>query len=160
MWMAVGLMVAGLIAIIIEFFVPAGGLVGILGLASIIGGVVYAFINYGTTIGSIFLFVALIAVPLIIVIYFKVFPRTFIGKWLILGEAQNREKGYATYTEEKYADLIGKEGVAMTVLRPAGRALIDNKKYSVVTAGDYIEAERKIKVLKVEGSRIIVAKGG
>ena len=53
MWMAVGLMIAGLIAIIIEFFVPAGGLVGVLGLASIIGGVVYAFINYGTTAGSI-----------------------------------------------------------------------------------------------------------
>ncbi len=160
MWLAIGLLIAGLIAIIVEFFVPAGGLVGILGAGCIIGSVVMVFVEHGSVLGSIFLLIALVVVPLLIIFYFKVFPRTFMGRRLILGEVQKREGGFASYTAEKYTDLAGKEGTVLTDLRPSGRVLIDSRKYSVVTAGEYIEEGRHVKVIKVEGSRIIVREGG
>jgi membrane-bound serine protease (ClpP class) len=156
MWLPVCLLLVGLVAVIVELFVPAAGLVGLLGLGSIIGGVVTAYRDHGVLMGSIMLISALVLVPLFIILYFKVFPRTFMGKRLILHSTQEREKGYASYTAARYEDLVGKEGTAMTVLRPSGAVMIEERKYSVVTGGEFIDAGSRVRVLKVEGSRIIV----
>jgi membrane-bound serine protease (ClpP class) len=155
-WLSVGLMAVGLIAVIVELFVPAAGLVGLLGLGSIIGSVVTAYRDHGTVMGTVMLVTALVLVPLCIILYFKIFPRTFIGRRLILHDTQDREKGYASYTASRYEDLLGSEGTAITVLRPSGSARIDEHKYSVVTGGEYLDAGSRVRVIKVEGSRIIV----
>ena len=162
MLLSIGLLLIGLIAIIVEFFVPAMGLVGILGAGSIGGSVVLVFIQKGTMLGSIFLIVVLIIVPFFIAVCFKIFPHTFMGKRLILGNVQKREGGYASYSAERYIDLNGKMGTTLTVLRPSGIVLIEKKKYSVVTAGEYIDKGLQVRVVKTEGSRIIVreAQGG
>ena len=82
---SLGLCLAGLVAIIIEFFVPAAGIIGVLGLGSIVGGIVVAYRVYGTVIGSIYLIGAAIATPAVVIMYFKLFPKSFVGRWLILG---------------------------------------------------------------------------
>ncbi len=156
MWLSVGLLLVGLIAVIVELFVPAGGLVGLLGLGSIIGGVVTAYQDHGVVMGSIMLASALVLVPVFIILYFKIFPRTFMGKRLILHGSQERESGYTSYTASRYADLVGKEGSAVTVLRPSGSVVIEGRKYSVVTGGEYLDVGSRVRVLTVEGSRIIV----
>jgi membrane-bound serine protease (ClpP class) len=58
--------------------------------------------------------------------------------------------------EENYAALLGKTGVADSVLRPSGRALIDGKIYSVEAAAEFVEAGRGILVTRIRGNRIIV----
>jgi membrane-bound serine protease (ClpP class) len=156
MWLPVCLVLVGLIAVIVELFVPAAGLVGLLGLGSIIGGVVTAYRDYGVVMGSVMLVSALVLVPLLIILYFKIFPRTFIGRRLILHDTQERERGFASYTAARYEDLLGKEGTAVTVLRPSGSIMIEERKYSVVTGGDFVDAGSRVRVIKVEGSRIIV----
>ena len=55
-------------------------------------------------------------------------------------------------------DLLGKEGIALTVLRPSGTAVINNERLDVVTEGDFIDQNTKITVIKVEGVRIVVRK--
>jgi len=156
MWLPVSLMAVGLVAIIVELFVPAAGLVGLLGLGSIIGSVVTAYRDHGAVLGTVMLVSALVLVPLFIIFYFKVFPRTFIGRRLILHDTQERVNGFASYTASRYEDLVGKEGTAMTVLRPSGSAKIEERKYSVVTGGEYLDVGNRVQVIKVEGSRIIV----
>ena len=47
-------------------------------------------------------------------------------------------------------------GIALTVLRPAGTALIDGSRLDVVTSGEYIDAGATVEVILVEGSRIVV----
>jgi membrane-bound serine protease (ClpP class) len=54
------------------------------------------------------------------------------------------------------AGLIGKNGVATTTLRPAGKAKIEGKLVDVVTQGDFIEKGAQIRVLRLEGNRIVV----
>ena len=157
--LSLGLCLAGLAAIIIEFFVPAAGLIGVLGLGSIVGGIVLAYMRYGTSVGAAFLIGIVIVTPAIIALYFKLFPRSFIGRWLILRQDQRPEEGFSSYTQSRYAELTGKEGSALTSLRPSGMAMIDGGKHSVVTAGEFIEKGEQITVSKVEGSRIIVRKG-
>ena len=55
-------------------------------------------------------------------------------------------------------NLIGAEGKSFTVLRPSGTAIINNKRYDVVTAGEYIKRGTIIVVTAVEGSKIVVMK--
>jgi len=160
MWLAIGLAAAGILAIILEVFVPSAGIIGIAGLGSIIASVVIAYQRLGTLIGSIYLAVVLVLVPVFIVLYFKFFPRSPVGRWLISQDRQEPEKGYSSFTPEKYVDLIGKEGTSLTILRPVGMVRIDGQKYSAVTGGEFIEKNKPVKVVKVEGSRVVVRQGG
>ena len=160
MWLAIGLAAAGVLAIILEVFVPAGGIIGIAGVGSIIASVVIAYQRLGNLIGSIYLAVVLVLVPVFIVLYFKFFPRSPVGRWLISQDRQEPEKGYSSFTPEKYVDLIGKEGTSLTILRPVGMVRIDGQKYSAVTGGELIDKNKPVKVVKVEGSRVVVRQGG
>jgi membrane-bound serine protease (ClpP class) len=160
MWLAIGLAVAGVLAIILEAFVPAAGIIGIAGIGSIVAGIVIAYQRLGNLVGSIYLAVVLVLVPVFIVLYFRFFPRSPVGRWLISQDRQEPEKGYSSFTAEKYADLIGKEGVSLTILRPAGMVRIDGQKYSAVTGGEFIEKDKPVRVVKVEGSRVVVRQGG
>ncbi len=57
---------------------------------------------------------------------------------------------------ERDQALVGKQGVAMTVLRPAGKAQIGDDFVDVVSEGAFISAGRKIEVLAVSGNRVVV----
>jgi membrane-bound serine protease (ClpP class) len=57
--------------------------------------------------------------------------------------------------EEDYAALVGKIGVADSVLRPSGKAVFDDKVYDV-EADTFIESGRGIIVTRVRGNRIMV----
>jgi membrane-bound serine protease (ClpP class) len=160
MWLAIGLAAAGVLAIILEVFVPSAGIIAIAGLGSIIASIVIVYQRLGNLIGSIYLTVVLVLVPVFIVLYFRFFPRSPVGRWLISQDRQEPEKGYSSFTAEKYVDLIGKEGTSLTILRPVGMVRIDGQKYSAVTGGEFIEKDKPIKVVKVEGSRVVVRQGG
>jgi membrane-bound serine protease (ClpP class) len=54
--------------------------------------------------------------------------------------------------------MIGKTGIAYTVLRPSGKVLIDGVLYDAYTRGDYIEKNDKIKVISEEGTSLKVRK--
>lgn len=155
---AVGLCVAGLIAIIIEFFVPAAGIIGVLGIGSIVGGIVVAYTQYGTVVGSIFVICAAVITPIVVMLYFKIFPRSFVGRWLILGNKIDTASEEETEPSQPndVAALVGQTGTAVTILRPAGMARIDGRKHSVVTGGEFIEPGSAIVVTRVQGNRIHV----
>lgn len=157
--LSLALCLAGLAAVIIEFFVPAAGVIGVLGFGSIVGGIVLAYLRYGSAVGAAFLIGAVVATPVVIALYFKLFPKSFVGRWLILKGEQKVADGFAAYESKDYDDLVGADGVALTVLRPSGMAELGGTKHSVVTAGDFIERGERIRVVGVEGSRIIVRKG-
>lgn len=53
-------------------------------------------------------------------------------------------------------ELIGKEGTALTYLRPSGTAIFDEERLDVVSEGSFIAQGSTIKVVKVEGSRLVV----
>ncbi|MBI3829020.1 MAG: hypothetical protein HY291_05870 [Planctomycetes bacterium] len=56
----------------------------------------------------------------------------------------------------KISELVGKEGVAESVLRPAGKVRLDGHSYDASTEGEWVEAGRKVKVLEVRGSALRV----
>lgn len=174
LWSSFILLAVGILFIYIEIFVPAGGLIGLAGAGMIIAGVVLGYVYHDAATGTVVLFVSLIATPTAIVLGLKVFPKSPVGRKLILGappggragsddaEAEgpgSQGPGYKG-PESDGADVVrpGDEGEAMTVLRPSGTGRFGTRKLSVVTSGEYIERGARIRVTDVQGSRVVVRK--
>ncbi|MBI9106340.1 MAG: hypothetical protein JEZ04_06295 [Spirochaetales bacterium] len=155
MLLAAILLVIGIAIILLEFFIPSFGLIGLIGTASIVGSIVLAF-RVSSMAGSIFLIASLIIVPVLMMMFFKFFPRTFFGRKLILKRRFDSEDGFTSYSSEKYQELQGRTGTAETDLRPSGMILVEGRKLSAVTSGEYIEKGNPIVVIKIEGSRIVI----
>jgi membrane-bound serine protease (ClpP class) len=156
LWVPILLFVVGFIALFLELFIPAAGLIGAAGIVCMVVGTVLGYRSFGSTVGTLFLTGTLVGVPAMIVIGLKLFPKTFVGKRLILSFSQGQAEGFTSYTSERYENLLGREGEAVTMLRPSGMVLIDGRKHSVVTSGELIERGERIRVIKVEGSRVVV----
>ena len=73
---------------------------------------------------------------------------------MILTDSTNTEQGYVSNPNRM--DLLGVEGKAFTDLRPSGTALINDERVDVVSEGSFISKGTKVKVVKVEGSRVVV----
>lgn len=74
---------------------------------------------------------------------------------IALQNKQSSSEGYVSKEKEE-ASLLGKEGIAFTVLRPSGKIMIDDELYDAYTRGDYIAKNEKIVVVSDEGSSLRV----
>ena len=154
-WFYVGLFILGVVLLLIEIFlIPGFGLTGITGIILIFVSIFFTLGGGEKALYSI----GVVAVILLIlfIILLIVFPKIPIWKKLGLKEKLETEKGYTSYT--KIDELVGKEGLVITTLRPAGTIEIDGKKYDALSLGEFIEKGEKIKVIRVEGGKIIVEK--
>jgi len=146
------LLISGIILIILEFFVP-GGILGIIGICAV---VVSLFLSgYDLSHMGISILIAMIvAIAAFIILYRRADAEKGIFQKIILRDRTMSDEGYISTTERN--DLIGQEGVALTTLRPAGTALFGEERLDVVSEGTYIESNKAVRVVKVEGMRIVV----
>jgi membrane-bound ClpP family serine protease len=149
----IALIVIGLVALAIELFIlPGFGVAGIIGLALLIGGAVLAWTAYGAFYGG--LFMAIIAI-LAIGLGFFILRSNAVKKRFVLDT--RLEKGGGTDSSD-LSNFIGLNGETRTDLRPAGIAIIDNQRIDVVSEGGFIEKGTDIRVVAVDGPRVIVAR--
>jgi membrane-bound ClpP family serine protease len=146
------LFVAGLILIFLEFFLP-GAISGTLGVAALILSLFLAgedAIQIGVSI--------LIAIFFSVLVFFlmiKIFNKKLVlFNKMVLFDSARKEDGYVSNINR--TDLLGKEGTALTILRPAGTVIINNERVDVVSEGGFIEQNALVTVIKVEGARIVV----
>lgn len=166
---AVILFVAGVLLVVLEVFIPSFGLLTVGAIAcfalSIWG--LYDPDRPGPAV-AMGILAPIIAVS---VLYFglKYIPRTSWGRGLVLrtssddgapepitsSEAVSLTPDGGT-AEKQLLPLVGREGVAESLLRPAGVALIDGRRVDVVTEGTMVDAGSRIKVIAIEGNRVVV----
>lgn len=135
------------------FLIPGFGLAGIGGIIAIMASI---FITFGNIIQATYSI--LIALGLSIAGFFlliRFIPSTRAWRKFILFTQQEKELGYTVGTKD-LKRLIGKKGFAITTLRPSGIVEVNGKKLNVITRGEYIESNTKIKVISVEGNKIVV----
>jgi membrane-bound serine protease (ClpP class) len=77
--------------------------------------------------------------------------------FLVLNSTQNKDQGFIG-VDNSFQNLVGKEGIAATILRPSGKVIIDEEYYDARCQSGYIEKGEKIKVLKYTASQLYVAK--
>lgn len=146
------LFIIGLIFILLEFFVP-GGILGILGLSAVVGSLFMAGEN--NTLIAVSLLIAIMVSLTVSILLVKVFNKNMkFFKKMVLKDATTTEEGYVSNVNR--VELLGKIGMALTPLRPAGIASFDDERVDVVTEGSFIDQDSEVIVVKVEGSRIVV----
>ena len=140
--------VGGLAAMLVEMFMP-GAVIGIAGFLAVCGSIVYAFVSGHVVAGGILTAMTVAFVPLFFLVWRGVLGRFWASKI--------DEKGFrpSTIIDES---LLGKEGETISQLRPSGTALIEGRRYAVVTRGELIERRTRVSVIDVSGNRVIVKK--
>ena len=149
----VALVFAGAVLMALEIFVP-GGVAGLIGALMILFAAFYAVTTVGGALGVALAVLAVLVGCALLFLVVRIFPNSFVGRNLSLA-ADLRESHAA---EEGLSALVGAHGVASTTLRPAGFAEIGGRRVDVVTRGENIEAGAAVKVLEVEGNRVVVGK--
>ncbi len=152
-WESLLLFIVGIILIIIEIFVPGFGIFGILGVVSIIGGLTLASFDYVVGLQS----VGWATLITIIVggILLKYTNKKGLWTKLVLEEGLEEEESQERFQSKK--DLVGKTGRALTKLRPAGAIQIEDRRFDAVSEGGIIEKDQLIRVIYVDGTRIVVS---
>lgn len=142
----------GIALILAEAFMPGFGILGISGLASVVVSVVTAApsVIVGFQMLSIS---AVVAVVASFVVFRYLGGRSLLHR-LVLDKAEKKEEGYVA--SKGFNELDGLEGVTVTPLRPAGTVEINGNKFDVIGEGDFTPRNVKIKVIRVEGSKIVV----
>ena len=154
--MSVGLIaamiVAGLLLVFAEGFIP-GGVLGVVGGILLLVGVGGAF-GHSVLWGSV-LFVGVVIFGGVGFYYWiTYFPSSRMGRKLIL---DTNGKDWHSF-DDTAQDLLGKEGVAHSKLRPVGTAIIEGKRLDVMTRGEMIERRAAIRVIDVEGNKVTVVR--
>nr|WP_242824992.1 MULTISPECIES: NfeD family protein [unclassified Dehalobacter] len=153
---SLSLIIVGIILVILEIFIiPGFGVSGIIGLLMMIGGVFLVADSFAE--GVLYLLIILIVAGLLIYIGYKTGRLKKLWRKVALGEKQRTEEGFVA-PKTDYIHYLGKTGKALTLLRPAGTAQIEGERVDVVTDGSFIPKDSAIKVIAVEGTRIIVSR--
>ena len=151
---AVFLYLVSAVLLIAEVFVPSGGLISICSLACLIGGLMI-FFHSSTTAGWIGIVIAVIMIPSVLVIAYKIFPKTKFGKAVTLTPPKRRQ-GDAIPDTEWLKELLGADGSVITPLRPVGMCDFSGQRLECVAESGYVDKDEKVKVIHVEGTQLTV----
>lgn len=149
---AVLLLVIGFILVVIEMYVPGFGAPGITGIACLIAGVILKANSALEALIMAIVIIALLCVALSISIHSVSKGRLAKSK-LVLHETAT-DAGSIGENDLKY--YLDKTGTTTTVLRPAGMGEFDGVKLNIVSDGEFIAAGDTVRVIAVEGNRIVV----
>lgn len=144
----------GLLLLLAEvFLIPGFGLAGIGGAAAILASIFLTFGNMVQATYSILIALGLSIAGFFLLIRF--IPSTRAWRKFVLSTEQKKELGYTVGTKD-LKRLTGKEGIAITPLRPSGIVEVNGKKLNALTLGEYVDSNTKIKIISVEGNKIVV----
>lgn len=148
MGVVITLIAIGAVLLILETVLP-GMIAGALGIIALIAAVVAAYMNLGAQTGTYVLIGVLVGLIAGTMLWIKIFPQTHFAKMFT-----SQTTVGDIHTERP--ELLNQTGAALTPLRPSGTAMINGKRVDVVTEGAMIDRNAPIKVVAVEGMRVVV----
>jgi membrane-bound serine protease (ClpP class) len=162
--------VVGLILILVEIFaIPGFGVAGISGIFLVITGLTLSLIDnvgfnfrpvdFNKLISSFFLVIISIFISIIGSYYLtkSLFSRNRLFGSLALETVQSSKDGYTT-SDSRYREMIGRKGIAQTILRPAGKVMIGDELFDATAITGYIEKGEEIEVARYETTQLFVRK--
>lgn len=145
---------AGVILLIVEAFMPGFGVPGISGIILLLAGVAMTWYEYGAMVGLGTTVAVLALVGVVISVSLKSASSGRLSKSdLILNDTETPPSENADMQL-----LVGKEGVVKNTLRPVGTAEFDCGKLHVTSDGEYVSEGQKVRIVRVEGTQIFVNK--
>lgn len=152
-YLALLLYCAAVVLAFVDLFIPSGGLLLILATAAALGSILFGF-RSGTTMGMTMLTIVSASVPAFAYAAIKIWPKTPIGKRIILGLPKSEES--ATDRKHPWSDFLGKVLIAESPLMPSGQIRIGHRRYNAVAENGLIEAGQHVEIVAVKERNLVV----
>lgn len=150
MWLAIIiLLIVGIILIVTELvFIPGTTIFGIAGLILTAAGVIMAFVSFGTGTGLIILAISFVLITGLLIVSFR------SDTW----EGISLKSANTAHVNEDVKNNLwkGDKGVALSALRPGGKAEFKDTVVEVSTLGQYLDAGSEVKIISIQDHKIIV----
>lgn len=137
----------GVILLALEIVALPGGIAGVFGVGLIAFGVWETYQMFGNTVGTIVLLCAIALCGLMLAWFMK----TKTWKRFSLNEEVDSKVNQLEHTIK-----VGTRGTTISRLAPTGKALIDGQPTEVHAVNKFIDPDRTIEVVAIEGYRIDV----
>lgn len=146
------LIIAGIILASVEMYIPGFGVPGISAAICLVAGVLLTAKN---VMQGIIIVIGILCILLVIfvIMYFLIF-KAKVKSPIVLDNAIDSNAGYLGEDDLRY--LLGKEGVAVTDLRPAGKGNFEGVEFDVNSSGQFIQEGAKIVIFSIKDSRLTV----
>jgi membrane-bound ClpP family serine protease len=151
------LIVAGLLLLIAELFLPTGGALLVLSLAALVLGVAMTFLySDDPTTGMITLVGVFIAIPIIASVLMHFWPRTRVGRRFFLNGPEADATLAHMPVNLELEQLRGRFGRAISALRPAGVVDFDGQRVDTITEGMMVDPGQWVRCIEVKSGKVIV----
>jgi len=163
------LFLVGLGLLVVEIFlIPGFGVAGVSGLVLIVASIVLAMQGFvvpefsfqweilmQNLLAVLAGCVAALIVVLVLLRYLRSVP---LLNRLELRTEQLPEQGFVVQSADEAKELLGKQGMVVSTLRPVGKAEFGDRLVTVETEGEFLNAGSRVQVIEVSGNRVLVRK--
>ncbi|MEN8905391.1 MAG: NfeD family protein [Clostridiales bacterium] len=153
-WLSYFCFIVGFILVVFEMYIPGIQIFGIVGAVLLLIGIAITAKGFFEALIIVMTLLALLGIALAIVFQLSAkgkLPKNVILEDSIQSNSSNHENSDLLF-------FMDKEGTTLTSLRPAGSASFDGVKLDVISDGDYIEKDSKVKIVKIKSLSIVVRK--
>ena len=168
-WLDIALVITGIVLLLVEIFlIPGFGVVGAVGIIFVLAGVVFSFMFTDFSLpqyswewdrweeAGFALTMTMLCMVALVVLTWTLLPKTPLYGRLVLADRQLPGGGYSVQTPDVVDAVVGKEGIASSMLRPTGRGRFGDKTLQVVSLNEFIEEGTPIVIVQAEGNRYVV----
>jgi membrane-bound ClpP family serine protease len=151
---AAGLLLLFFLLLVLELFLPSGGLLGVAAIAALIAAIVVGFLH-SLTAGGLILITTAFLLPLVVSIGLRVWPRTPLGRRMLNvdpDESSNRRQEQDALRTQ----WIGKVGVARMDLLPNGVIDVAGSRLDAVSLAGVIDRGANVEIVNVVAGKIQV----
>jgi membrane-bound ClpP family serine protease len=144
----------GLLLIMLEVFIPSGGLIGLCSIACLVLCLWYAFAN-SIGLGLTFMMIDLVALPLTVALAFSLWSRTPLGRKFFL-RPPAPEEIEVSHADHHLEILVGQVGRSLSPLRPCGHVEIDGRRIEALAEEGFLPAAVPVRVLRIKAGQVVV----
>lgn len=149
---------AAIVLMIVDVFLPTGGILVVAAGLTAIAGVICLF-RHDSTAGLIGVLVLIVLAPAIMIFGLKIWPDTPLGRRIIgtpTEEEQARQRQAQEAEDRRRQALLGAAGTVVIDLRPVGTVEIDGKRYDARSETFFIPAGTKVRVTALDANELRV----
>ncbi len=143
--------VAGIAVLLAEVILPSGGVLTILAIGLFGYSLYTVFTDISMGVGMVFVVADILILPVVMIAGLKLLAYSPVTLRKSL-----KKTGGVSSQSEKLGSYLGKTGKTINSLRPSGTALIEGRRVDVVSGGEFIEKQKSVMVIAVEGNRVVV----
>lgn len=149
----IGLIVAAIILAFFEVILP-GGVLGVIAILCVFLATWISATQFGVGAAALIFLSTSIAIALLVFVELKLLARTSLGRDFFL---KSKVTGHSN-GDPGSADIVGKEGIALTRLNPSGMVKIDGQSYQAHSLDGYIDEGYPIRVSSQDNFKLIINK--